>query len=128
MSDADKKTVVSMDSRKLKSVGLLGKKGLLIVLSPNLFGVSCVVDKPAVVIGRHSECDLTLNDPLLSRKHCAVSVDANGDFFLEDLNSTNATFLNSKRLTEKTRLHYGDRIIVGDTIVRFYIEEEIERK
>jgi pSer/pThr/pTyr-binding forkhead associated (FHA) protein len=128
MSDPDKKTVVSTDNRKLKSVGLLGKKGLLVVLSPNLFGVSCVVDKPAIVVGRHRECDLALDDPQLSRKHCTLTVDANGDFFLEDLNSTNSTFLNSKKLAEKTRLHYGDRIIIGNTIIRFYIEEEIERK
>jgi pSer/pThr/pTyr-binding forkhead associated (FHA) protein len=128
MSDQNQKTIISMDSRKLKSVGLLGRKGLLVALSPNLFGVSCVVDKPAIVVGRHSECDLALNDPLLSRKHCTVTVDANGDFFLQDLNSTNSTFLNSKKLLEKTRLHYGDRIILGDTILRFYIEEEIERK
>jgi len=128
MSDPDKKTVVSTDSRKPKSVGLLGKKGLLVVLSPNLFGASCVVDKPAIVVGRHRECDLSLEDPQLSRKHCTLTVDANGDFFLEDLNSTNSTFLNSKKLVEKTRLHYGDRIIIGNTIIRFYIEEEIERK
>jgi pSer/pThr/pTyr-binding forkhead associated (FHA) protein len=128
MSDPNQKTIVSTDSRKLKSVGLLGKKGLLIALSPNLFGVSCVVDKPAIIVGRHKECDLALNDPLLSRKHCAVTADANGDFFLEDLNSTNSTFLNAKKLMEKTRLHYGDRIILGNTILRFYIEEEIERK
>jgi pSer/pThr/pTyr-binding forkhead associated (FHA) protein len=128
MSDSNQKTIVSTDTRKLKSVGFLGKKGLLVALSSNLFGENCVIDKPAIVIGRHKECDLALNDPLLSRKHCTVTVDANGDFFLEDLNSTNSTFLNSKKMTEKTQLNYGDRIILGNTILRFYIEEEIERK
>jgi pSer/pThr/pTyr-binding forkhead associated (FHA) protein len=126
--DANENTILNEDHRKLKSAGFLGKKGLLIVLSPDSFGLVRVVDKSDIVIGRHSECDLKIPDPLLSRKHCMVTVDEAGDFYLEDLNSTNSTYLNSKELKAKSKLHYGDRIVLGTTILRFYIEEEVEKK
>jgi pSer/pThr/pTyr-binding forkhead associated (FHA) protein len=57
-----------------------------------------------------------------------VSADERGDFWLEDLGSTNSTFLNSRKLQEKGRLQYGDRIVIGNTILRFYLEEEKEAR
>ncbi len=128
MADENEKTLLSEDHRKLKAAGFLGKKALLVVLSPDFFGKSCVVGGSGVIVGRHHECDLAIPDPLLSRKHCSVSIDEKGEFFLEDLGSTNSTYLNSKQLKGKTQLHYGDRIVLGNTILRFYIEEEIEKK
>jgi pSer/pThr/pTyr-binding forkhead associated (FHA) protein len=121
-------TVIKENERKPGSAAFLGKRGLLVVLSPNHFGTSRVIDRAVTVIGRHGECDLSISDPLLSRKHCSVSADEKGDFFLEDLNSTNSTYLNSALVKGKTRLHYGDRILMGNTIVRFFVEEEIEKK
>ncbi len=80
------------------------------------------------MLGRQEDCDCLIDDPLLSRHHCRVSVDEKGDFWLEDLGSTNSTFLNSRKLLEKGRLQYGDRIVIGNTILRFYLEEEMEAK
>jgi pSer/pThr/pTyr-binding forkhead associated (FHA) protein len=129
MDRSKENTRNNADRRKLKSAGiLLRKKGLLVVLSPNFLGQTCVVDKPEIIIGRQDECELKIDDPLLSRKHCIVSMDENSHFFLEDMSSTNATFLNSKSLKKKTQLGYGDRIVVGNTILRFYFEEEIDKK
>jgi two-component system cell cycle response regulator len=121
-------TILNEDHRRLKAAGFLGKKGLVVVLSPEGFGMSHIVDVQPIVIGRSSECDLSIPDPQLSRTHCKVTVDEAGDFYLEDLNSTNSTFLNSKELKTKTRLQYGDRIVIGSTILRFYLEEKIEKK
>jgi len=128
MSDADRNTIESHDGRAPGFVERLGRKGLLIVLSPNLFGACCVITRPSIVVGRATECDFVLNDPLLSRTHCCITTAANGDFHIEDLNSKNSTFLNSKKIQGKVQLHYGDRILLGDTILRFLIEEGIERK
>jgi pSer/pThr/pTyr-binding forkhead associated (FHA) protein len=129
MERSKENTRMNQDRRKLKSAGiLLRKKGLLVVLSPNFLGLTSVIDKPSTVIGRQDECDLKIDDPLLSRKHCAVTMDENSHFYLEDLSSTNATFLNSKALKKKTQLGYGDRIVVGNTVLRFYFEEEVEKR
>ncbi len=129
MERSKENTRLNADRRKLKSAGiLLRKKGLLVVLSPNYFGRTCVIDRPETVIGRQDDCALMIDDPLLSRRHCVVTMDENSHFYLEDLSSTNATFLNSKALKKKTQLGYGDRIVVGNTILRFYFEEEIEKR
>ncbi len=128
MEEQNDRTILSEDTKKLKAAGFLGKKGLLIVLSPNHFGKTRVLDIAGVVVGRHADCDLVIADPLLSRKHCSITIDEEGDFCLEDLNSTNSTFLNSRKLAGKSKLHYGDRIVMGDTILRFYLEEEVEKK
>ncbi len=121
-------TIIKEDERKLSSAGFLGRRGLLVVLSPEFFGKTCVIDKPVTTVGRHSECDLSIPDPLLSRRHCRITADPHGDFFLEDLNSTNSTYLNAAMVKSRTQLHYGDRILLGSTILRFFLEEDIGKK
>lgn len=126
MSDADRNTIESQGARAPGFSERLGHKGLLVVLSPNFFGNCRVIDAPSIVVGRATDCDFVLGDPLLSRTHCRVTTDAKGEFFLEDLNSRNSTFLNNRKVQGKVQLHYGDRILIGETIVRFLVEESIE--
>jgi pSer/pThr/pTyr-binding forkhead associated (FHA) protein len=109
---------------KFKYSAALGKKALLVILSRVGFGSTFVIDKPALVLGRQKDSDCIIHDPLLSRHHCRVSSDEKGDYWIEDLSSTNSTFLNSRKVQEKGRLQYGDRILIGNTILRFYLEEE----
>ncbi len=124
VSDESKNTRIRNEPQKFSYSAALGKRALLVILSRNGFGSTFVIEKPFSVLGRQSDCEFVIDDPLLSRKHCAVSVDQNGQYLLEDLNSTNATFLNSRRLSEKSRLSYGDRIEIGRTILRFFLEEQ----
>ena len=121
-------TQIRKDPQKFKYSAALGKRALLVILSRKGFGTTFVIDQSHSVLGRQGDCDFIIDDPLLSRRHCAVSVDSAGDYFIEDLNSTNSTFLNSRRLAEKSRLQYGDRIVIGNTIMRFYLEEEADTK
>jgi pSer/pThr/pTyr-binding forkhead associated (FHA) protein len=113
---------------KFKFSAALGKRALLVILSRVGFGTTFVIDQATLVLGRQKDCDCIINDSLLSRHHCRVSGDENGDYWIEDLSSTNSTFLNSRKLQEKGRLQYGDRIQIGNTILRFYLEEEKEAK
>ena len=124
----DDKTRIGPQPGKFKYSAALGKKALLVILSRADFGTSFVIDQPALVLGRQKDCDFVISDPLLSRHHCRVSSDESGDYWLEDLSSTNATYLNARKLQDKTRLQYGDRIVIGNTILRFYLEEEKEAK
>ncbi|MGA2766356.1 MAG: FHA domain-containing protein [Spirochaetia bacterium] len=121
-------TRINRDAPRFKYSAELGKRGLLVILSRNGFGRTYVIDKHLSVLGRQADSELVIDDPLLSRRHCAVTVEEDGECFIEDLNSTNATFLNSRKLTAKSRLQYGDRIVIGNTVLRFYLEEEIEKK
>jgi pSer/pThr/pTyr-binding forkhead associated (FHA) protein len=121
-------TQVDIDPQKFSYSAALGRKGLLVVMSREAFGVSFVIDRASVVLGRQKDCEFVIDDPLLSRRHSLITADPKGDFFIEDLNSTNATFLNSRKLQKKSRLQYGDRIVLGNTILRFYLEEELGKK
>lgn len=75
--------------------------------------------------GIFPDVDLDTDDPeaKVSRRHARISVN-NGQYFLEDLGSTNGTFINrGKRLTpgQRQALCDGDEIIVGKTFLRFHI-------
>jgi pSer/pThr/pTyr-binding forkhead associated (FHA) protein len=121
-------TQVRKDPRKFSYSAELGKRAVLVILSKRGFGATFVIDQPRSVLGRQSDCEFVIDDPLLSRKHCTVTAELEGAYFLEDLNSTNSTFLNSRKLEQKSRLAYGDRIVIGNTIMRFYLEEEADTK
>jgi pSer/pThr/pTyr-binding forkhead associated (FHA) protein len=121
-------TTVLSRRRKVKGPGLLMHKGVLVVLSNNFFGRSYVIKTSRVLIGRAGSCDITIKDPLISKKHCVVSTEDGQRFFIEDLGSTNATYLNKKTVKRKTQISYGDRLIIGNTVLRFFLEEKVHEK
>ena len=121
-------TRVDTDPQEFSYSAALGRKGLLVIVSREGFGDTFIIDRPHIALGRQKECEFVIDDPLLSRRHCLITADTRGDFSIEDLNSTNATLLNSRTLRKKSRLQYGDRIVAGNTILRFYLEEELGKK
>jgi hypothetical protein len=70
----------------------------------------------ALVVGRGEEADLVLQDDLVSRRHVRLSIEG-GALLVEDLGSTNGTFVNGAR-TERGRAGEGDRLLVGATLMR----------
>ena len=72
-----------------------------------------------IVIGRDPEVDFTLPSPAVSRRHARFTRD--GDvYMIEDLGSSNGTFLNEVRLTERRALESGDQIRFGKAIILTY--------
>lgn len=69
-----------------------------------------------VVIGRSSELDMVLVEDMVSRKHAKISV-AEGRITIEDLGSTNGTFVNGEKV-KQARLKEGDRILIGTSILK----------
>jgi len=69
----------------------------------------------AVTIGRSQDCDLQLNDTYLSSRHARVANDA-GDLTIEDLGSTNGTYVNQENLVGRVRLERGDIVQVGGVL------------
>jgi len=66
-------------------------------------------------IGREPINDIVLRDPEMSRRHLRIIPQGNG-YLVEDLNSTNGTHVQGRRITSPTRLNHGDVIGLGDTI------------
>ena len=113
---------------KPKAGGVLGHKALLVVVSPKEFGHIYILRNELTVIGRGEDCDFRLEDPRVSREHCRIRVDKHGSFILEDAGSSNRTYVNRKKVRRKAELLYGDRVVLGDTILRFFHEESLDRK
>lgn len=66
-------------------------------------------------IGRSAGNDLVLADPEVSRRHARIVRRADG-YAVEDIGSTNGTFVNNQRISHLTLLQDGDIIDLGDTI------------
>src|SRR5579885_2767296 len=71
-----------------------------------------------IVIGRGGTADFVVQNPSVSRRHAIVSRDGDG-WYVEDLGSGNGTFLNGRILTQRTRLHDGDQLRLGSSVIRF---------
>src|SRR2546425_9451524 len=69
------------------------------------------LDKPRFTIGRKPDNDLVIDNPVVSGHH-ALIVSEEGVFFIEDLGSTNGTFVNDAKI-QKEKLKNSDCIIVG---------------
>ena len=63
-------------------------------------------------VGRLASFELVLDDSSVSRKHAEVRGDADGQWTVRDLESTNGTFVNGKRVVQ-AKLAVGDRLRVG---------------
>jgi len=72
--------------------------------------------KDVYTVGREAGNDIIINDPQVSRHHARLTLQG-GAYVLEDLGSTNGTFVNGRRVTGLVSLSPGDMIGLGDTIV-----------
>jgi pSer/pThr/pTyr-binding forkhead associated (FHA) protein len=81
--------------------------------------------EPGTTIGREG-CDITLSDPDVSRRHAAVQIMA-GELSIEDLGSTNGTFVNGEQIAERRTLRGGDEVRIGSTVWRLRAPAEATR-
>jgi hypothetical protein len=63
-------------------------------------------------VGRNASCQLSLDDPLVSRRHAVLTVSKDG-VVVEDLKSRNGVLVNGKRIEQPTTLRAGDKILIG---------------
>jgi hypothetical protein len=92
------------------SLVALSGAGLEVGETVDLFG--------GLTVGRSPEADLRIEDRYASGVHCRVYTRGNA-YVLEDMNSTNGTFLNGAQLNGEAELSDLDEIAIGDTTFRF---------
>jgi pSer/pThr/pTyr-binding forkhead associated (FHA) protein len=72
-------------------------------------------------MGRSRQCDVMVDDPNVSREHAEIRP-RGGSWVLTDLNSTNGSRLNGRRLERSEVLKPGDEIELGTTVLKFELE------
>ncbi len=81
----------------------------------SLKGRTWAVGEDPVLVGRGSECQIAIEDSLVSRRHCEI-VPGDGGLVVRDLGSSNATLVNGRSVTE-CALREGDELAVGRTVL-----------
>lgn len=66
----------------------------------------------STTIGRNNQNKIIIKDPYISKNHLKIVKDE-GDYYIEDLNSANGTFINGTKIMDAVRLKNGDRIRLG---------------
>ncbi|MBE2319394.1 trypsin-like peptidase domain-containing protein [Solirubrobacter sp. CPCC 204708] len=89
----------------------------LLVTDGNAKGREIVVGRGEFLIGRLADDDdgRLADDPELSRRHARIQATPDGGLEIQDLGSTNGTYVNNERVTTRRRLQPGDMIEVGQT-------------
>jgi two-component system cell cycle response regulator len=102
----------------------------LVFLSGELIAVPIPLEREEVILGRALAADVRVNDTKVSRKHAKITVNegpGSNEYVLTDLNSRNGTYLNGQRVKSQV-LRNGDKIAIGDHILRFDLLDEIDRE
>ncbi len=88
----------------------------MIVTHGALTGTIISLDGRPILIGRADDSTLVLDDDYASTRHARLSFSA-GDWFVEDLGSTNGTYLDRAKVTGPTRVPLGVPIRIGKTVI-----------
>ena len=99
-----------------------GKKAhgleVLKTISNGTLGIGSVIPVTSTIsIGRREDNSIVLNDQFVSSYHAKIYV-KNNDFYLEDLASTNGTFINDSKVEGRVRLKVNDQIRMGSTVFK----------
>ncbi len=88
---------------------------LAVIEGSRLKGKSFELDDE-LIIGRDSKCHMVLDDTYVSQVHARI-FSKDGAYVVEDLGSTNGTYLNRRRITSPTELQRGDQLKIGKTVL-----------
>jgi pSer/pThr/pTyr-binding forkhead associated (FHA) protein len=103
-----------------------GELNLEIVEGPGA-GKEIIINRP-VVIGRAGDADVVLEDGEVSRQHARITPAADGGATVEDLGSSNGTFVNENELVGPSHLGPGDDLLLGVTVLRVRTAQEVSRQ
>lgn len=71
-----------------------------------------------IIIGRSSDLDMVLVEDMVSRRHAKIS-STDAEVYIQDMGSTNGTFVNGVRIDRPRKLVSGDVVRTGETELRF---------
>ena len=106
-------------ARKRQKAAAKPRKGApthVVIVEGGNKGETVSLDEAPLLIGRGSDAAIRLDDDYVSTRHARIA--ASGDqWFVEDLGSTNGTFVGTVRITQPTTITMGTQVRVGKTIL-----------
>jgi len=126
VSDAER--TVKLDLREVPVS--ITKRPVLVILQGQSIGQTTKLEKQRTIVGRGSTVDLVLRDEIASRQHAEIMhvplEDNCVEYYVNDLDSTNGTFLNGAKVTSQQLLQDGDKIKIGNHLLKFAMLDESE--
>jgi diguanylate cyclase (GGDEF)-like protein len=102
---------------------------VLVLLQGHPLGLTIQLDKERTIIGRGTTADMVLRDEIASRQHAEIirlDSEESSEYYITDLDSTNGTFLNGTKVTSQQLLQDGDKIKIGNHVMKFAMLDEFE--
>jgi pSer/pThr/pTyr-binding forkhead associated (FHA) protein len=103
-----------------------GELNLEVIEGPDA-GKQISVDRP-VVIGRDPQADLVLQDGEVSGTHARITPSPDGTATVEDLESTNGTFVNQNELMGPAHLEPGDELLLGVSVIQLRTADDFRSR
>lgn len=100
-------------ARSNRSIPDFNVPTLRVVAGPDMLRFASIYPREEVKIGRDESCQLVLSHGSVSRFHCCIRSDENGQLFVQELGSTNGTTFNGSPVTTPIRVRIGDEVQVG---------------
>jgi pSer/pThr/pTyr-binding forkhead associated (FHA) protein len=94
-----------------------GEPRVLVVTQGSQTGQSAALADGVIMIGRGADCSIILDDDYVSTRHARV-VSGEGGIYLEDMGSTNGSYVNGQRITAPTTITMSDTVRIGKTILK----------
>lgn len=89
----------------------------LVVTEGTLTGTTVALQGQTITLGRAHDSTIVLDDDYASSRHARIYPDRDGQWIVEDLGSTNGTYLDRSRLTTPTPIGPGSPIRIGKTVI-----------
>ncbi|GGZ12289.1 FHA domain-containing protein FhaB/FipA [Streptomyces poonensis] len=106
--------------QRQQSAGGRGRRGAptkLVVSEGTLTGTTVALQGQTITLGRAHDSTIVLDDDYASSRHARIYPDRDGQWIVEDLGSTNGTYLDRTRLTTPTPIPLGAPIRIGKTVI-----------
>ncbi|MBO0652329.1 FHA domain-containing protein [Streptomyces triculaminicus] len=97
--------------------GRRGAPTKLVVSEGTLTGTTVALQGQTISLGRAHDSTIVLDDDYASSRHARIYPDRDGQWIVEDLGSTNGTYLDRTRLTTPTPIPLGAPIRIGKTVI-----------
>ncbi len=130
MNDPEQTVRLELRETLSQKIGVKSKRPALVFLQGQTIGQTIHLSKEQVVIGRGSNADIMVMDEVASRLHAEIqrldAADGCAEYYINDLGSTNGTYLNGTRISEVRLLEDGDKIKIGKHLMKFALLDDFE--